>query len=244
MPVQSEMRLAWRLDPRTKIVALVVVCISSSLYRDVYWGTALFACALLFVCVVGMPRVALRFLVGYAGIIGLVELTTLLSAGIGVRVALILQTLRAAFPALLLAVTLVSTTKIGDLIAALYAFHLPRAVVIPLAVGMRFFPTFMEECRSVRDATRLQGLSPSVKGLVTNPLDLVEALVIPLMLRSAKIAEELAAAAVARGIERPGRRSSFNPLLLKVSDVALTITFCVACVAILVARSLSSGGAM
>ena len=37
-----------------------------------------------------------------------------------------------------------------------------------------------------------------------------ESAVVPVMLRCAKIADELAAAAVARGIDRPGRKTSYN----------------------------------
>lgn len=235
--------LAWRLDPRTKIVAMVAACISSSIYRDAMWGSVLFACALTLVCIAGKPRAAFKFLTGYVAILALVSLTTLFSPDIGARVALILQSLRAAFPALLLATLLVTTTKIGDLIAALTTFKLPRAIIMPLAVGIRFFPTFAEEFRFVSDAAKLQGLGLGM-AVVSHPAALFEAYLVPVMLRSAKIAEELAAAAVARGIERPGERTSFNRLAFAPADICTMAAFCAACAVILIVRALVQGGVL
>ena len=236
--------LAWRLDPRTKMIVLVTACASSCIYRDVYWGSVLFACALVLACSVGCRRLAGRFLAGYAVVLALVGLTTLLSPDVGARVALIVQSLRAAFPALLLAAVLMQTTKIGDLVAALFSLRMPKALVIPLAVGIRFFPTLAEECRFVSDAAKLQGLELSFSTLAAAPAAVFEARFVPVMLRSTKIAEELAAASVARGIERPGARTSFNPLAFGSPDLAVAISFCGACALILALRFAFSGGGL
>lgn len=241
MSERTDTGLAWRLDARTKLIMLLVVCISASVCRDVVWGSVLFACTLIFSLAIGRYRLAVKFLIGYVAIFGLVALTTGLSPEIGARVALILQSFRAAFPPLLLAALLVTTTKTGDLVASLYAFRLPHTLVIPLAVGIRFFPTFAEEFRYVSDATRLQGLRFAPAGIVSHPVALFEALIVPLMLRSAKIAEELAAAAVTRGIEKPGARTSFNPLSFSPADITLLIAFCGVCVIILTVRFVSQG---
>lgn len=244
MPDRTDKGIAWQLDPRTKIFALIAACIATALCRDAFWGSALFACTLAFAAATGRPRLAAKFLVAYAAILGFVALVMYASPEIGARVALIFQSLRAAFPAFLMAALLVTTTKTGDLVAALYAFHLPRSLVIPLAVGIRFFPTFAEEFRSVRDAARLQGLHLSPAGVATHPVAMCESLLVPTMLRSAKIAEELAAAAVARGIEKPGSRTSFNPLTFSKADIVLLIAFCAACAAVSVARYAFQGVAL
>lgn len=66
---------------------------------------------------------------------------------------------------------------------------------------MRFFPTLKEESSAVADAMRVRGLALSLKNLVSKPALMFESAVVPVMLRCAKIADELAAAAVARGID-------------------------------------------
>ena len=63
-------------------------------------------------------------------------------------------------------------------------------------------------CRSGRDEG--EGLALSLKNLVSKPALMFESAVVPVMLRCAKIADRLAAAAVARGIDRPGRKTSLQ----------------------------------
>lgn len=241
---KTNSEFALRLDPRTKIVALLIICISAILCRDALWGSILFACGLAFVFVAGRPLMAMKFLVGYLAVLGFVALVTWLCPEISGGIALVFQSLRAAFPPFLLAALLIATTKTGDLVAALYSFRMPRLLVIPLAVGIRFFPTLVEEFRYVVDAARLQGLSLSPAGVVRHPATVCESLIVPTVLRSAKIAEELAAAAVARGIEKPGVRTSFNELALSRADILLLGSFCAACAAVLAARFVAKGGGL
>ena len=242
MSDKADSRLALRLDPRTKIILLVVFGICACFCRDAAWGSVLFALALLFSCITGEARLAVKFLVGYVAVLAFVTLAVTVNPEIGTRIALIFQSFRAAFPPFLMAAILIMTTKTGDLVAALYAFRVPRLLVIPLAVGIRFFPTLVEEFRCVVDAARLQGVSFSPAGVVRHPSTICESLIVPTVLRSAKIAEELAAAAVTRGIEKPGERTSFNELALSRADIALLLCFSAACVAVSVACSIAKGG--
>lgn len=85
-------------------------------------------------------------------------------------------------------------------------------------------------------------MSFSPAGMVCHPSTICESLIVPTVLRSAKIAEELAAAAVTRGIEKPGARTSFNELALSRADIALLLCFSTACVAVSVACSIAKGG--
>ncbi len=47
---------------------------------------------------------------------------------------------------------------------------------------------------------------------------MMEFVMVPLMMRFVKVAEELAAAAVARGIERPGQRGTLIEINLRLQD--------------------------
>ena len=96
---------------------------------------------------------------------------------------------RTCMPICLLAV-FATTTKIGDLTAALYGMRLPKTVVAPLVIAVRFFPTLKEESSAVADAMRVRGLALSLKNLVSKPALMFESAVVPVMLRCAKIADE------------------------------------------------------
>ena len=83
---------------------------------------------------------------------------------------------------------------------------------------------------------RLRGLELSVRNLLTRPAPMFEALAVPLMLRSAKIAEELAAAAVARGIDRPGRKTAYRRPAFRALDAAALAGTALACGALVAVR--------
>lgn len=234
--------LAWRLDPRTKLAMLVITCVAASYCRDMFWGSALFMCVVAASVVMGRPRLAAKVSVIYVFVLGLILAITAFSPAVGARFGIVFQPFRSALAPLLMGALFITTTKTGDLVAGLYTMRFPQALVIPLAVGIRFFPTLGEEFRFILDAARLQGLRLSLIGLLAHPVMLFEALFIPIMMRSAKIAEELAAAATARGIERPGKRSSFNLLVIAPRD---TISFCLyflACILLVAAWHLVRGG--
>jgi energy-coupling factor transport system permease protein len=56
-------------------------------------------------------------------------------------------------------------------------------------------------------------------------LILLESILVPLIFRYANIAEELSAAAVTRGIEREGRRTSLRDLTFRRGDAAASAVF-------------------
>ena len=147
---------------------------------------------------------------------------------------------RTCMPICLFAAIFATSTKIGDLTAALYGLRLPKAAVVPLVIAVRFFPTLKEESSAVADAMRVRGLALSLKNLVLKPALMLESAVVPVMLRCAKIADELAAAAVARGIDRPGRKTSYNAPRFERADF-LSFAFLVICCSLLVAAKVNQG---
>ncbi|NTV63423.1 MAG: energy-coupling factor transporter transmembrane protein EcfT, partial [Oscillochloris sp.] len=68
---------------------------------------------------------------------------------------------------------------------------------------------------------RLRGVSLTVFGFLRQPRLTLECALVPLLMRSLRIADELAASAATRGIEHPGERSSLRPLRLRVADGAV-----------------------
>ncbi|MDU6011940.1 MAG: energy-coupling factor transporter transmembrane component T, partial [Slackia sp.] len=149
---------------------------------------------------------------------------------------------RTCMPVFLFAAAFVSSTKIGDLTAALYSLHLPRALVVPLAVCVRFFPTLGQEAGAVLTSMHLRGLGLSPRNVVAHPVLTFESLLVPLMLRCAKIADELAASAVARGIDRPGLRTSYSPIRITAADVAVMASTIAWCTGVIAAKTYFEGG--
>ncbi|WP_249662531.1 energy-coupling factor transporter transmembrane component T, partial [Lysinibacillus fusiformis] len=72
---------------------------------------------------------------------------------------------------------------------------------------LRYFPSLQEDWRYIKDAMKLRGISPSIIGFLTKPMQTVECIYVPLMMAASKIADELSAVGIARGIENPKERS-------------------------------------
>ena len=76
----------------------------------------------------------------------------------------------------------------------------------------------------------------SWKNVFTRPLLLLEAMVVPSVMRSATIADELSASAVTRGIDNPDQRTSFVQLKVTPKDIIVLVSFVIAFVALFYAK--------
>ena len=136
--------------------------------------------------------------------------------------------IRVMIPVVLFASTFIATTKVSELIAAMYSLKIPRSITITFAMVLRFFPTFSEEIHNIYDAMKLRGIALSWKNVFTRPMLILEAIAIPIVMRSASIAEELSASAVTRGIDNPAQRTSFIQLKVHAKDWMVLCFFLVA----------------
>ena len=71
----------------------------------------------------------------------------------------------------------------------------------------------------------MRDVSPSFKGLVTNPAMTVDCIYIPLMMAASKAADELSIASVTRGIENPKPRTCFVQIHFRVTDWLMIACF-------------------
>jgi energy-coupling factor transport system permease protein len=113
---------------------------------------------------------------------------------------------------------------IGEFLNALNTLRLPQKLIIPLAVTLRFLPTIGQEVSVIGDALRLRGKPLTVLSFCRAPMEMLEYVFVPLMMRCVLIADELSASAVARGIENPHMHTAMFPLQFRRADaVYLTV---------------------
>ncbi len=74
---------------------------------------------------------------------------------------------------------------------------------------------------------KLRDVSPSLKGLITNPGMTVDCIYVPLMMAASKAADELSIASVTRGIENPKPRTCLAQIRFGVTDGIVTLLFLV-----------------
>ena len=114
------------------------------------------------------------------------------------------------FPVLISLMLITQTTRINQFLAAFQAMHLPNAVIIPLAVMFRFIPTVQEEWQGIRKAMAFRGISLEPAAILRAPMKTVEYILIPLLFSTISVMEELAAAALARGMDSDRQRTSYE----------------------------------
>ncbi len=113
----------------------------------------------------------------------------------------------------------------GSLMASLQALRFPKAVGIAVAVVLRFFPTISGEYRAIRSSQRFRGIGVGVVHTLTHLPSTLEYILIPLILRTTKVAEELSASMTVRGVRFSGATISYRPVNLIWKDNALFICF-------------------
>lgn len=111
----------------------------------------------------------------------------------------------------------------GEVVAVFKKVHAPDGIALPVTFTLRFFPTVRSEFADVFASMRLRKLL-SWK----HPLDAMEYIITPVIFRSSRIAEELAASAESRGIANPGKHTCRRQISFQKKDgVMCVIAFCV-----------------
>lgn len=121
-----------------------------------------------------------------------------------------------------------------EIIATLYKMKCPRIVSIMVTIIFRFMPTIRHEFSQIRDAQKLRGITS-----ITRPMECFEYTLIPMMMRCAKVSEELSIAAEVRGIEYPGRHTSRRNIKMHAKDYVLLLVSILAYTAVIL---LEKGG--
>ena len=117
---------------------------------------------------------------------------------------------------------LIATTSVSQFMAALERMGAPRSFSITLAVTLRFLPALRQDLRHIRDAMALR----NIRGFEEK----LECIYVPMLMGAAQTAEELSESATARGIEYPGKMSSWRPIGFHIQDVVVTLLFLALCV--------------
>ncbi len=232
-------------DPRTKLF-IFLACGVTSLYTYSGMYILLFAGA---VCAVlalsGKPWTALKAFAAFSAALYVKEAVDR-SGSPAPAVVLIVSVLTTimlySLPTILSILLIVQTTRISQFLSALTAMHLPVRAVIPIAMLFRFIPTVQDEWNGIRKAMAFRGISLSFSSVLRHPAKTIEYVLVPLLFSTIGVMEELAAAALARGMDVDTKRSSYEEVKLRAADYITMTLFAVISGAIIILVS-SKGAA-
>ena len=216
---------ARRLDPRVSVAILVLlnaIAFSPNTMGAHFVMVGL--CAV--VCVwCGRAASAARWCAVYVAVTAVGYLSLLAPSSVAASFAVILVVVRCVFCIGMFASNMIATTRVGELACALQRVHLPRHAIIALCVALRFFPTMTAEFTSVVEAMRVRGMAITLKSIVTQPVRVMENLLVPVMSRLAIVADELGNAATVRGMDSSRPRTSYYDLRLRAMDWLMLAAF-------------------
>lgn len=216
----------FKLDPRTKLFILFTGNIAVLLAPSLQYELLLAAAAVLLGLLCGLYRYSFHMALVYGGL-SLIQFagSVYLSGAWQIFVVAFAAFFRKLFPCAMLGGILVSTTKISEFMAAMNRLGVSRAIAIPFAVSLRYFPLLREDWGHIRNAMRMRGLSPALSGLLRHPQLTLEYIYAPMLVSASHIADELSAAAMTRGIERPGPGTCLREIGFKAADAICAAGF-------------------
>lgn len=224
MPEGAAKRSSWLPDPRAILLAVMVinaVALSSGSTKALFASVVFTALCLLtvnarFCCV--FLAIFWVFYCSYLGLLAVGRSTTAAFAAV-----VFLWFSRYTVSIGIGAVALLTLTP-SALNAALRQLRLPIWIVLPLVVFVRIAPVIMAEAKAINEAMRLRGMKLGFARAV-------EAFVIPLLSAVMRVGDELAAAALVRGLGSKYKPTTTFALRFSVVD-ALVVTALIGIVAL------------
>lgn len=210
------------LDPRTKLAVLITISVfvlgGSGGDAMGFFTLVLAAVPLVLLLSVGKVKISVIYLILYGGSWLLnVYVLPVLSGLANFLVLAVCGLLLRFVPGIMMGYYAVKTITVSEFVAAMEKIHMPKQVTIPLSVMFRFFPTVLEECTAINDAMKMRGirLGGGKAGSI------LEYRMVPMMMCSVKIGEELSAAALTRGLGGPVKRTNICRIGFHVQDMVL-----------------------
>ena len=213
------------IDLRVRMAAMLFIAAGVLVFKTEY---AVYLCLLFVVAWTGL-------IIGFKKIVPQVSLFIVLEIALFLirdlrtvgNLPLLLVYLRRLVIAVIAAYP-VAKAPVGKLIASLDKMKVPRAATISLAVLFRYLPTVGTEYKAIRRAQRYRGLGVSLKTVILHIPQLFEYTMVPLLIRTTKVADELTASAQVRGMKLEGKYNPFYEIKMHYYDYLALIIIVIA----------------
>ena len=211
-----------RIDPRTALLSTCLLGIAAVLSNRPEAAHA--ACAIGALC--ALAAGAWRPCIALSAAYGLIAAVMALAEGAG-NTTLVIAVVMLSYMAqklvvlALLGISLSKLASMQDLLAALQAMGAPQAVLIPCMVVLRFFPTIRRDASHLMESLKTRRVLAGGGYAFRHPALTCELLVVPLLMRSVRVSDELAASALVRGLGGETRPTMLHPLSFGARDAVV-----------------------
>lgn len=243
-----------RLDPRTKIIGVMVVFAISVIFTHPLFLGPFFFLILAIILLSGVPVKKVAILLKSLSLLVIISLLmwpllyhpgseifrigkiyiTDLGAAYGVGMAFRILNMVIA------PIILMLTTRQRELILGLRGIGLPQNGAFALATTFRFLPTVIGVGNGIIEAQRSRGLDVN-KGNIIVRMKNYAAILGPLMINSLRIAQQLAFAVESKAMSSTAKRTTFQPLHFSKNDRRIIIGYALFLVSVIVLRAMGYG---
>lgn len=214
---EENRNLTTHIDPRVKLIHTLIAGILLFVVRSnegVILNTIFMAIILIYF---QLYDCSLKLILYTAGLYSLMILLNFIGGGaviLGVTVYIFFK----FSPVLGIYYMMTKSISVSEFVNVLEKIKLPKSITITLAITLRFMPTIGQEISIIKESMKIRNISLNLCNVLKSPIMMMEFVMVPLMMRFIRVAEELASSAVVRGIERPGQRGSMFEIKLKLKD--------------------------
>lgn len=231
-----------RIDVRTKLFLILYSAVMVFLFYSTLLETSLVLLTFVLQFYLKKSGTSVKLLVVYFVFVLLQYcLLPVLPQSLVTIVSMFVVSFRRLFPCAMAGILLIQTTQVSDLMSGLYRLKLPKQIVIPLAVTLRYIPAIIEEWHNINDAMRIRSFRTRGHNVIKRIQKKVECYYVPLLVSASQIAEELSAAAVTRGIENPAPRTILHRSKFRLLDWGIFL-FLIALLGLVLWQQTVAGG--
>ena len=206
------------LDPRTKLYLLLLANLTLFFHVSLYAEIILVALLLSLFLFSGKHKSGIKMTVLY-GVMVLADFFLIpVANGVVLNVLSLFSVgIRMMLPCIISGAYAFSTTSVGEMVCALRKLKIPETIIVPCITVIRFFPTIAEDYRQIRNAMAFRGIATGNAAILCHPVKSLEYILMPLLMNSNNVAQDLAVAAMTKGISLPGQHTSM--IELKITGI-------------------------
>ena len=125
------------IDTRIKLLLFILINFMVFGLKDFILGSVCFFFICILSCLMGQKKIVLKYLIFYVVIAAIQQLCAFLPQAIETILSIFTLFIRVMIPVVLFASTFIATTKVSELIAAMYSLKIPRSITITFAMVLR-----------------------------------------------------------------------------------------------------------
>ncbi|NLG04500.1 MAG: energy-coupling factor transporter transmembrane protein EcfT [Clostridia bacterium] len=215
-----------QLDPRTKVLCLLLmsyVMLTGSLEgKQLYLRILLALIPFVLIMTKRKYSLALGYLCFYLFVLfgdafvlhrmnGIINLMFVFISAIAGRF----------LPGIMLGYYVMTTTTVSEFIAGMERMHISQKLIIPVSVMFRYFPTIAEESNAINSAMKMRGIE--FGGTNRSITAMLEYRLVPVMMSTVKIGDELSAASLTKGLGGEVKRTNLCKIGFHVQDILILL---------------------